>query len=126
MSGFDFVADHAEAMPDKPAIICGDRILDYSTLSKRANRVANVFTSLGLKEGDRVAWMSFNSIEGAEITNGSRRAGLVVVPVNYRLRGPEIAYVLNDSGARIAAAGPDLADAMAAAQREVSGDVRFI
>jgi len=51
---------------------------------------------------------------------------LVVVPVNYRLRGPEIAYVLNDSGARIAAAGLDLVDAMAAAQPEVSGDVRFI
>jgi len=126
MSGFDFVADHAEAMPDKPAIICGDRILDYSTLSKRANRVANAFTSLGLKEGDRVAWMSFNSIEGAEITNGSRRAGLVLVPVNYRLRGPEIAYVLNDSGARIAVAGPERVEAMAAAQPEVRGDVRFI
>jgi len=126
MSGLDFVANHAEAMPDKPAIICGDRVLDYATLSKRANRVANAFTSLGLKEDDRVAWMSYNSIAGAEITNGVRRTASIVVPVNYRLRGPEIAYVLNDSGARIAAAGPDHVEAMAAAQADVSGDVRFI
>jgi acyl-CoA synthetase (AMP-forming)/AMP-acid ligase II len=126
VSGFDFVANHAETMPDKPAIICGDRVLDYATLSKRANRVANALTALGLKEDDRVAWMSYNSIEGAEITNGLRRVPSILVPVNYRLRGPEIAYVLNDSGARIAAAGPDHVGAMAAAQPEVLGDVTFI
>jgi fatty-acyl-CoA synthase/long-chain acyl-CoA synthetase len=122
----DFLANHAEAMPGKPAVICGERVLDFATLSRQASRVANVFAELGCSEGDRVASMSFNSIEGAEIANGLRRAGLVIVPVNYRLRGAEIAYVLNDSGARIAVAGPDHADAMAAASVDVKGDVRFI
>src|SRR5690348_1214530 len=70
--------------------------------------------------------MSYNSLAGAEIANGARRAGLVIVPVNYRLRGAEIAYVLNDSGARVAAAGPDHAPAMAAAMPDVKDDVRFI
>ncbi|HEX2647631.1 MAG TPA: AMP-binding protein [Candidatus Dormibacteraeota bacterium] len=122
----DFVANHAEAMPDKPAVISGDRVLDYATLSRRANRVANAFTALGCKEGDRIAVMTFNSIEGFELTNGMRRTGLIVVPVNYRLRGPEIAYVLNDSGATAAVAGPDHVGVMDAARPDVKGDVRFI
>src|SRR5439155_123460 len=87
---------------------------------------ANAFTSLGCREGDRVAWMSFSSVEGAEIANGLRRAGMVIVPVNYRLRGPEIAYVLNDSGARVAAAGPDHVEVMAAATGAVKHEMRFV
>ena len=122
----DFLKSHAESRPDKPAVICVDEALDFATLNRRASRVANVFTGLGCREGDRVAWMSFNSITGAEIANGLRRAGLVIVPVNYRLRGAEIAYVLNDSQAKVAAAGPDHVEAMAAAIRDVGGDVCFV
>src|SRR5438034_8435849 len=123
---FDFLANHAESIPEKPAVICNGEVLDFVTLSKRASRAANVFVDLGCREGDRVAWMSFNSIAGAEIANGLRRAGLVIVPVNYRLRGAEIAYVLNDSRARVAAAGPDHVEAMLAAMPDVGGDVRFV
>ena len=122
----DFLARHGETIPDKPAAICGDRVVDFATLNSRASQVANVFTQLGCVEGDRVAWMSFNSIEGAEIANGLRRAGLIIVPVNYRLRGAEIAYVLNDSGARVAAAGPDHVDVVAEAMGAVRGDVKYV
>ena len=124
--GVDFLASHAESLPDKAAVICGDRVVDFATLNGRASRVANAFTALGCREGDRVAWMSYNSIEGAEMANGLRRAGLVIVPVNYRLRGAEIAYVLNDSGARVAAAGPDHVQLMAAATRDVDRHTRFV
>ncbi len=124
--GLDFLASHAESMPDKPAVIAGERVLDFGSLNRRASRVANVFTALGCQEGDRVAWMSFNSLEGAEIASGMRRAGLVIVPVNYRLRGAEIAYILNDSGAKVAAAGPDHTGFMAEAHEGVRGDVRFV
>ena len=123
---FDFLASHAESIPDKPAFILGDRTVDFATLNRRANRAASVFTSLGCREGDRVAWMSFNSLEGAEIANGTRKAGLVIVPVNYRLRGSEIAYVLNDSQATVAAAGPDHVRVMDAARSGVKGDIRFV
>ena len=117
---------HAESTPDKPAFILGDRILDFATLNRRASRAANFLTGLGCAEEDRVAVMSFNSLEGVEIASGSRRAGLVIVPVNYRLRGSEIAYVLNDSEAKVAVAGPDHIEAMAAAVPELKRDVTFV
>jgi acyl-CoA synthetase (AMP-forming)/AMP-acid ligase II len=126
VADFDYLASHAEALPNKPAVILGDRSLDFASLDRAANRAAAAIEGLGCVAGDRVAIMSFNSIEGFEIANGLRRASMVVVPVNYRLRGPEIAYVLNDSGARVVVVGPDHVDAVIAAAGDVKGDVRFV
>ena len=126
MADFDFLAGHAETFPNKPAVILGERGLDFASLDRAANRAAAAIEGLGCQPGDRVAIMSFNSIEGFELANGLRRAGIVVVPVNYRLRGPEIAYVVNDSGARVVVAGPDHVDAVVAASSEVTGDVRYV
>jgi len=126
VADFDFLASHAEANPNKPAVILGDRVLDFASLDRAANQAASAIEGLGCVPGDRVAIIAFNSIEGFELANGLRRAGVVVVPVNYRLRGPEIAYVLNDSGAKVVVAGPDHVDAAVAASSDVKGDVRFV
>jgi acyl-CoA synthetase (AMP-forming)/AMP-acid ligase II len=126
VADFDFLASHAESTPDKPAVILGDRSLTFAALDKRANRVAHAFAGLGCVPEDRVAVMSFNSIEAFEAASGFRRSGVVIVPVNYRLRGSEVAYVLNDSGAKVVLAGPDHAEVVDAARAELSGDPRLI
>jgi len=126
VAGLDFLAAHAEATPDKPAVILGDRRLDFAALDRRANRVAHAFHELGCRADDRVAVMSFNSIETFETASGLRRAGYVIVPINYRLRGPEVAYVINDSGARVVVAGPDHVEVVDAARGDVRGDPTFV
>jgi acyl-CoA synthetase (AMP-forming)/AMP-acid ligase II len=126
VADLDFLASHAESLPSKPAVILGERALDFSTLSRRANQVANFVTSLGCEAGDRIAIMSFNSIEAFEIGHGMRRVGMIVVPVNYRLRGAEVAFVLNDSGAKVVVAGPDHVDVVMSALASVKGDRTFI
>jgi acyl-CoA synthetase (AMP-forming)/AMP-acid ligase II len=126
MADFDFLASHAESMPDKAAVILGDRSLSFAVLDKRANRVAHAFAALGCAPEDRVALMSYNSIEGSEMASGLRRSGVVIVPVNYRLRGAEVAYVLNDSGAKVVVAGPEHVEVMATALTEVTGDPHFV
>ncbi|HKC18533.1 MAG TPA: AMP-binding protein, partial [Candidatus Dormibacteraeota bacterium] len=98
----------------------------FATLNRRASRVANALRALGCVDDDRVAIMGFNSLEGVEIANGCRRSCLVIVPVNYRLRDAEIAYVLNDSEARVAFAGPDHVDAMATAAPELTSPVKLV
>jgi acyl-CoA synthetase (AMP-forming)/AMP-acid ligase II len=118
VADIDFLARHAATNPTKVALISGDRSVDFETLNRRADKAANVFKKLGCGPHDRVAVMSFNSIEGFEISNGLRKVSLVGVPVNYRLRGSEVAYVLNDSGARVVVAGPDLVDIVDAAASE--------
>src|SRR4029077_36920 len=89
MSELDFLASHAGSFPSKLAIICGDQSVDFATLNRRADQVAVAFQRLGLQRGDRVALMAFNCVESFEIGNGLRKVGLIVVPVNYRLRGEE-------------------------------------
>ena len=126
MSDFDFLARHAAATPSSVALISADRSVDFETLNLRANKAAQVFQGLGCVTHDRVAVMSFNSIEGFEISNGLRKVSLVGVPVNYRLRGSEIAYVLNDSGAKVVVAGPEHVDVVDGARNQVTTDPRFI
>ena len=126
MADIDFIARHAEATPSKAALISGDHLVDFETLNRRANQAANVFHKLGCELHDRVAVMSFNSVEGFEISNGLRKASLIGVPVNYRLRGSEVAYVLNDSGAKVVVAGADHVDIVDAARSEVAANPRFI
>ncbi|HEX5847068.1 MAG TPA: AMP-binding protein, partial [Rhodoplanes sp.] len=59
----------------------------------RACRLANALIGLGLKKGDRVAVLAYNCLEWLEIYAAVAKAGLVVVPVNFRLVGPEIRYI---------------------------------
>src|SRR5713226_4714623 len=126
MADIDFLAVHAEGSPHKPALILGERSVDFATLNRRANKAAHVFTELGCEAQDRVAIMSFNSIQGFEISNGLRRVKLIAVPVNYRLRGSEVAYLLNDSGASVVCADDDHVDILEAARPEVKGHRHFV
>jgi acyl-CoA synthetase (AMP-forming)/AMP-acid ligase II len=122
----DILAVHAALNPTKPAVILGGRALDFAMLNLRANKAANMLLSLGCEPHDRVAHMWFNSLAGSEVGHGIRKAGLVGTPVNYRLRGSEVAYVLNDSGSAVAIADDEHVDVVEAARKEVKGDVRYI
>ena len=126
MADIDFLSVHAADKPTKTALVCGHDEVDFATLSTRANRAGHAFLGLGCQEEDRVAVMSFNSIAGFEITNGLRRAKLVAVPVNYRLRGHEVAYLLNDSGAKVVCADADHVAVVDAARAEVEGERAYV
>src|SRR5260370_25691836 len=126
MADVDFLAVHAEGSPHKTAMILGERSVDFATLNGRANKAAHVFAELGCEAQDRVAMMSFNSIQGFEISNGLRRVKLIAVPVNYRLRGSAVADLLNDSGASVVCADNDHVDVLEAARPEVKGHRPFV
>ncbi|HXM55955.1 MAG TPA: AMP-binding protein [Candidatus Dormibacteraeota bacterium] len=112
----DILTVHAANHPDKPALICGDETLTYRAYDERSDLAARALHSLGLERGDRVNVMSYNSIAGSEVSAGLRKAGAVNVPVNFRLRGEELAYIVRDSGARIACAGPEFVEHLEAAR----------
>jgi fatty-acyl-CoA synthase len=74
--------------------------LTYAQWDARASRLANALLGLGLAQGDRVALLAYNALEWLEIYVALARAGLVAVPINFRLVGPEIAYIVEHSDAR--------------------------
>lgn len=95
------IAHWAAATPDATAIVTLARQITYPELEERQRRVAGYARAGGLRVGDRVAVLSGNRPESLEVTVGLLRAGVVPVPVNPLLTEPEIAYVIEDSGASV-------------------------
>ena len=84
----------------RPAVIDGDRVIDYATLDDRVNRLANALTGLGLERGDRVVDLQHNAHTYVETDLAMAKAGLVRVAVNYRLTTEDWAFIATDCGAR--------------------------
>ncbi|GAC1606066.1 MAG: long-chain fatty acid--CoA ligase [Ramlibacter sp.] len=103
----DAVATHARLSPAKTGARDSRRALTYQQWDQRASRVASGLLASGLKPGDRVGLLAYNCLEWMEIYVGLARAGLVAVPLNFRLTGTEIAYILGNAGASALIAGDD-------------------
>jgi len=101
----------ARHRPDATAVICGNQRRDYATLNARSERLAAGLLARGLAAGDRVAVLMANRIVYLEIYLAAARSGLALVPVNPALTGPEIEYILADSGATLLIADVDLVPA---------------
>ncbi|MGA9053774.1 MAG: AMP-binding protein, partial [Pseudolabrys sp.] len=88
---------------DRPAVGLGDRVYsDYRSLAHRAARLAGALQAqLGLNAGDRVAIVAKNSPSYLELLYAVWHAGLAAVPVNAKLHGAELGYILEQSGARV-------------------------
>jgi acyl-CoA synthetase (AMP-forming)/AMP-acid ligase II len=118
----DILTVHASLHPERPALICGEDVVTYREYDERSNRGARALVDLGVRPGDRVAVMAHNSITGFEATSALRKAHAVGVPVNFRLREAEIAYIVEDSGARVVCAGPQFVEHVEAARAHLGAD----
>ena len=96
----EVVAAQARLRPDKIGARDSRRALTFRRWHERASRLANGLRGLGVEPGDRVAVLAYNCVEWLEIYVGLARAGLVAVPINFRLVGPEIEYIVRHCEAR--------------------------
>jgi len=103
----------ARQSPDKPAVVGPGFSRSWAQTAGRIARLASGLRGLGLKRGDALALLAGNSAEHMELTFAAIWAGIVVVPLNWRLSGAELTDILRDSGARALAA--DAANARMAA-----------
>jgi fatty-acyl-CoA synthase len=95
-----FLRRSAYVLPDKTAVVHGDRRYTYRQFEERVNRLASGLRALGLRHLDRVAAILPNTPAMLEVHFAVPAAGLVIVPVNTRLGSDEIGYILEHSGAR--------------------------
>ena len=91
----------AVRLPDKTALIFGDRTFTYRQLERLTNQAANGLKALGVKKGDRVTLSAQNSWEWVVSYIAIAKAGGVINPVNAMLTANELAYVVKDCGARV-------------------------
>jgi fatty-acyl-CoA synthase len=96
-----FLRRSAYVLPDKTAVVHGERRYTYRQFEERVNRLASGLRALGLRHLDRVAALLPNIPAMLDVHFGVPAAGLVIVPVNTRLNSDEIGYILEHSGARV-------------------------
>ncbi len=97
----EIMTKSAERVGDRPALKLDDVVVDYKMLDGASAHVAGLLNSKGFEVGDRVGIMLPNVPYFAVVYYGILRAGGVVVPMNPLLKGREVAYYLEDPGAKL-------------------------
>src|SRR5512147_3115045 len=94
------LSTHAALNPEKIGARDLVRAMTFRQWNERACRLANALLGLGLNKGDRVGILAYNCVEWMEIYAAVAKAGLIAVPINFRLLGPEVLYILDNSEAQ--------------------------
>jgi fatty-acyl-CoA synthase len=93
---------YAEAQfPGRTAVVCGDLRFTYAQFAQRAALLAGALRAAGVKPGERVAFLSMNCHRLLEAYYGVLDAGAILLPLNIRLAPHELAFILNDAGAKV-------------------------
>src|SRR5215467_5383711 len=87
---------NARILPDKIGARDLERAMTFRQWNARACRLANALLGLGMAKGDRVAALAYNCIEWLEIYAATAKAGLIAVPINFRLIAEEIRYIVEN------------------------------
>jgi fatty-acyl-CoA synthase len=108
-----WIERHAGFFPGRTAIRFQGQTLSYADLAHGIERAAAMLTSeLGLRRGDRIAWLGLNHPDMIGLLFAAARCGLILVPLNWRLAPPEIGFILRNAGAKMLFAQRDLAAAL--------------
>ncbi|WP_201351918.1 fatty acid--CoA ligase [Hydrogenimonas urashimensis] len=98
---YEMLSHHATRRPGRPALFVGNEKITYERLLKKVDTLARFLELSDIKKGDRVAIFMQNSKEFVISLFAITKLGAVAVPVNTFLKSEEIAYILNDCGARM-------------------------
>jgi len=92
-----WIRDRARATPERIAIDYEDRLVTYGELDAGSDAFAASFHDAGLRRGDRVATLTGNTPEHVQVFFACAKAGLILVPLSWRLTAPELQYQLADA-----------------------------
>jgi len=109
----DLLAYACVHFPQRMAVVAENRQLAFSEVNHRANQLVGLFSDLGLKKGDCVALLAKNEPEYFELQVATMRAGLMLLPMNFRLAIPELEYIVSDANPALLLCGPEFTDAAA-------------
>jgi fatty-acyl-CoA synthase len=97
----DWIRKWSSLQPRKRALIFEDRPFTYQELNLRTNQLCHLLLDLGVQKGDRISVLLYNGHPYLEIFFALSKIGAILVPLNWRLAGPELEFILKDSGTRM-------------------------
>jgi len=119
----DFLLRARRLFPDRVGVVDGDVRRTYRELGERCDRLARALVDdLGVRPGDRVAWLCGNTNELLEAYFGVLLAGGVLLPLNIRLSAPELRFCIDDAGAAVLFRHPDQVEVDHPVRTVVVGD----
>jgi fatty-acyl-CoA synthase len=92
-----WLGDRARTTPGRVAIDYDGRLVTYAELEDGSDRLAAAFAEAGLRRGDRVATLTGNSPEHVQVFFACAKAGLILLPLSWRLSPAELRYQLDDA-----------------------------
>jgi acyl-CoA synthetase (AMP-forming)/AMP-acid ligase II len=103
----DMLRARAKSRGNATAFEFEGRQTSFAELDIKTNRVANALRALGVRPRDRIAYLGKNSDVYFELLLGAMKANVVMAPVNWRLAGPEVAFIVGDCKAPVLFVGPE-------------------
>lgn len=123
----DWTTKRAMLQPDSTIIISDDgRAYTYEEFNRRVNRVANALPGIGVTRGERIAVLFPNNPEFLEVLFATAKTGAIMVPLNYRLSPSELAYILDDCGAKALAYTPEFSEQVQVLKNVVEGVEKYV
>src|SRR5438552_3579506 len=107
LTPLEFARRTRKLYPEREAVVDGDLRLNYEQFFGRCDAWSSALQALGVKEGDRVAYLAPNTHAQLESFYAVPQIGAVLVPLNYRLIADDFAYMIEHSGARLVCADAD-------------------
>jgi acyl-CoA synthetase (AMP-forming)/AMP-acid ligase II len=108
----ELLAHWARERSGDTALIFGDRSWTWAEFDERVRRLSGALAGAGVTRGDRVAFVDKNHPACLETTFAAAGVGAANAVVNWRLSGDELAYVLEDAGAKVVFVGAELVPAL--------------
>src|SRR6516162_7283465 len=112
--------------PDREAVVDGSLRLTYAQFFDRCDRWSSALQALGVKRGDRVAYIAPNTHAQLESFYAIPQIGATLVPINFRLSADDFKYIINHSGATIVCAQSDYLDAVESIRGDLENVRHFV
>src|SRR5258708_21628679 len=126
LTPLEFARRARRLYPDREAVVDNDLRLTYRQFFDRCDRWSAALQCLGVRKGDRVAYIAPNTHAQLESFYSVLQTGAVLVPINYRLTSDDFAYLIQHSGARVVCAHPDYFEAVDRIRPQVPGVEHFV
>jgi len=95
---------------DRIAFSCGEEAITNEQLLEKVDGLASGLSNLGLQKGDRISVLAQNSLEYIYLYGATSKIGVIMVPINWRLKSKEIEYIVSDASPRVIFTNPEYQD----------------
>ena len=126
LTPLEFARRTRKLYPEREALVDGHLRLTYAQFFERCDRWSFALRSLGVKQGDRVAYIAPNTHAMLESFYAVPQIGAVLVPINYRLIADDFVYLINHSGARVVCTHSDYLDVVDSIRPQLPNVTSFV